>query len=92
VGAHWPGHAAMRRHGPLANGPCHLNFSPNFEISTKFVIEIGDFPHVQNSPNFQVDSLKHMEQLYCLDELHNPTRLNVINCRTNSNLNLSGKI
>jgi hypothetical protein len=33
VGTHWPGHAAMGR-----RGPCHLNFSLNFKISTNFVI------------------------------------------------------
>jgi hypothetical protein len=38
--------------GLLASGPCHLNFSLNFKINTKFVIQIGDLPQVYNSPNF----------------------------------------
>jgi hypothetical protein len=46
VGARWPGHAALGHRGPLANGPCHLNFSLNFKISTNFVIQIADLPDV----------------------------------------------
>jgi hypothetical protein len=44
--------AAMGRRGPLASGPCHVNFSLNFIISTNFVIQIGDFLDVQNLSNF----------------------------------------
>jgi hypothetical protein len=35
----------------------------------------------------QVDSFKHKEKLYFLDQLQNPTGLQVINSGTNSNLN-----
>jgi hypothetical protein len=35
-----------------------------------------------------IDSLKHKEKLYFLDQLQNPTVLQVTNFRTNSNLNL----
>jgi hypothetical protein len=35
-----------------------------------------------------IDSLKHKVKLYFWDELQNPTRLLVINSKTNSNLNL----
>jgi hypothetical protein len=52
VGMRGPGHVAMGRCGPLASGPCHLNFSLNFKISTNFVIQIGDLPDVKNSLNF----------------------------------------
>jgi hypothetical protein len=52
MGARWLGHTAMGHRGLLASGPCHLNFSLNFIISTNFVIQIGDLPNVQNSPNF----------------------------------------
>jgi hypothetical protein len=34
-----------------------------------------------------VNSLEHKEQLYFLDQLQNPTELQVINSGTNSNLN-----
>jgi hypothetical protein len=44
--------AGTRGHGPVASRPCHLNFSLNFKISTKFLIQIGDLPDAQNSPNF----------------------------------------
>jgi hypothetical protein len=52
VGACGPGRVAMGRRGALASGPYHLNFSLNFKISINFVIQIGDLPNVQNSPNF----------------------------------------
>jgi hypothetical protein len=52
VAACWPGHSAMGRHGSLASGPCHLNFSLNFKISTNFVFQIGDLTDVQNLPKF----------------------------------------
>jgi hypothetical protein len=41
-----PGDAAMGRRGSLARGPCHLNFSLIFKISTNFVIQIGELPNV----------------------------------------------
>jgi hypothetical protein len=45
--------AGTRGQGPLASGPCHkFSFFQNFKIITNFVIEIGDLPNVQNSPNF----------------------------------------
>jgi hypothetical protein len=37
----------------------------------------------------QVNSLKYKEKLYFLDQLQNPTGLQVINVETNSNLNLT---
>jgi hypothetical protein len=46
VGVRWPGHAAMGCGGLLASGPCHLNFSLNFKIYTKFVIQISGLPDV----------------------------------------------
>jgi hypothetical protein len=46
VGARWPGHAAMGHRGPLASRPYHLNFSLNFKIRTKFVIQIANLPVV----------------------------------------------
>jgi hypothetical protein len=52
VGTRGPGHVTMVRCGPLASGPCHLNFSLNFKISTNFVIQIGDLSDVKNSLNF----------------------------------------
>jgi hypothetical protein len=36
----------------------------------------------------QVDRMKYREQLYFLDQLQNPTQLQVINSGTNSNLTL----
>jgi hypothetical protein len=58
MGAHWPGHMTMGCRGPLASRPCHLNFSLNLKISTKFVFQIGGFPIVQNSQNFVGQQLK----------------------------------
>jgi hypothetical protein len=52
VGARWPGHAAMGRHGPLASGPCHFSdflkifHLPNFEIQN------SDLLNVKNSETF----------------------------------------
>jgi hypothetical protein len=73
-------------------GPASLNFFYFFPmISVALTLKISNMTFLMSKiyQTFQDDSFKHKEQLYFLDQLQNPTLLQVINFGTNSNLNLT---
>jgi hypothetical protein len=81
VHAHWPGHAAMGRRGPLARGPYLIELFSKSARTLKFKMKV--FVMSNNTKILQVDSLKHREQVYFLDQLQNPSGFQVTNSRTN---------
>jgi hypothetical protein len=80
------GHAAMGCRGPAGTQAVPFKFFSKSAQNLKFKTILFLMSKIRQI--LQVDSLKHMEKFYFLEPLQNPTRLNIINLRTNSNLNL----
>jgi hypothetical protein len=78
-----------RGHGPSwATGTRALPFKFFSKSAQILKFKMMVFPMSKIHLSVQVDSLKHKEVLYFLDQLQNPKGLKVINSGTNSNLNL----
>jgi hypothetical protein len=78
---------ARDRHGQLTSGACPYFIISRIFNHLNFEIPIGGLPYSTIYQILPVNSLEHKEQLYFLDQLQNPTELQVINSGTNSNLN-----
>jgi hypothetical protein len=67
------GHAAMCRRGPQARGPYPLKLFSKLSQHLKFKTKV--FPMCKNTKILHVDSMKYMEQLFCLAQLQIPSGL-----------------